>query len=375
MLVSRFSKGRIVAVQKRLRVFWGLLLLLSIGWMFAGAFISSDAYEEGDIGQDLSAEIKTLADGINVDVSADLPLSLLFFIVTGTPVALLSLAFMWRNQRVVAASAAVNPAGNLRRQTIFITILALAFALLIWNMRDVERFIRGGDTGGINVSVITYPVRLFVTYVHEAGHSLAALLTGGQVQGFTVSADGSGLAVTAGGNPSLILPAGYLGAALFGSLLFFLANRVPRWTRALSVLLGLSIIVLTLGYAMPDQGGSPIAMIVGICSGVAMLAMGWQASRIVNLFVLNTLAILTGLNAVFDLWLLIRNPSVGSETALNDAAAFSERITPLLPAAVVAAIWAAVAIAMLAFAVYFGLLKQVGGEISAVMDGQDKVKP
>ncbi len=361
-------------MHKRLKLFWSVILLLSLVWMAGGAFLTSGAYQGGSVGEDLAAEITSLADGINVDVPAGLPLSLLFFIITGAPVALLSLYFLWRNRRAGVSSATRDPESNLRRQTILITLIALVFALLIWHMRDVERMVRGGDPGVVSVSIITYPVRLFVTYVHEAGHSLAALLTGGQVQGFTVSPDGSGLAVTAGGNPALILPAGYLGAALFGSLLFFLANRIPRWTRALSILLGLGVIVLTLSYAMPDQGGSPTALIVGIGSGVAMLAMGWQASRTINLFVLNTLAILTSLNAVFDLWSLIRNPNLGGSGVLNDAAAFSERITPLLPPAVVATMWAAVAVGMLAFAVYFGLLKQVSGEINAVVNGGEKAK-
>ena len=359
-------------MQKRMRALWGLILLVSLGWMGAGAFFTSGAYADSSLEQDLSAEIQRMADSIAVDVPAGIPLSLLFFVVTGAPIALISLYFFWRNQRAITASAVVDAEGSLRRQTILITVLALIFALLIWNIKDVESLIRGGDPGALSVSVIAYPVRLFVTYVHEAGHSLAALLTGGQVLGFTVSPDGSGLAATAGGNPSLILPAGYLGAALFGSLLFFLANRIPRWTRALSILLGLSISALTLSYAMPDSGGSPTAMIVGIGSGVAMLAMGWQASRVVNLFVLNTLAILTGLNALLDLWIVIRNPDIGSGSIANDAAAFSAQITPLLPPAMVAFMWAGVAVAMLAFAMYFGLLKQVGGELSAVVNGKEK---
>ena len=188
----------------------------------------------------------------------------------------------------------------------------------------------------------------------------------------------------------LILPAGYLGAALFGATLFLLANRIPRWTRALSIIIGLSIIVLTLAYAMPndtricespvvtsdiqipDQSGSATAMIIGIGFGVAMLALGWKASRIVNLFALNTLAILTGLHAVMDLWTLTRNPDLGRGVLTNDAAQFSERFTPFFSTEVVAALWAASAVMMLLVAIYFGLIKQVGGEIGEVVNGKDK---
>lgn len=351
-------------MHKRTRIFWGSALLLSIVWMAGGAFFTSAAFDGGAVGQELEANIQRLAADANVAVPASLPLSLAFFLLTGLPVALLALFGLRRARGGSAAIEAAAAGSNLRRQTILITILALILALLIWNISDIERMLRGGEPGAVGVSILGYPIRLFVTFVHEAGHSLAALISGGQVHGFSVSPDGSGLARISGGSLSLILPAGYLGAALFGSLLFLLANRAPRWTRALSILLGLAIIALTLAFAMPDAGGSPTALIVGIGFGLAMLFMGWQASRVVNLLVLETLAILTGLNALLDLSMLVRNPTVGSESLLNDAAAFSQNITPLLPPAVVAALWAAVAVAMLAAAMYFGFLKPASGEIS-----------
>ncbi len=358
------------ASQKRWRLFWGLALLLSIAFMAAGSLMTSGALASAGVGDDLSSEIKSLTSDLSSDLSIglleDLPLPL-FFLGSGLPFALLSLFFFRRNQRALSASSVTDKVeNNLRRQTLFITILALVFALLIWNMRDVQRMVLqpGQEAGAINLSAITYPVRLFVTFIHEAGHSLAALLSGGQVHGFTVSPDGSGLAATSGGNPALILPAGYLGAALFGSLLFFLTNRIPQWTRSLSILVGLSIILLTLSYAMPDQAGNYTALIVGIGFGVLMVLLGWQAPRILNVFMLNTLAILTGLNAVFDLWSLVGNADAGRGELLNDAAAFSRDITPLLPATMIAFIWALVAVAMSALAIYFGLIKQVEGEIS-----------
>lgn len=352
-------------MRTQLKAFWGLLLLVSIVWMAAGTFVTSDAFENGAIGEDIAEGVESLASGVEIDLPQGYPLPLLF-LVSGLPVAALSLFFFWRSGRHVTASANGASAVNIRRQTIAVTALALIVALLIWNMNEVDNALRqaGQQSAGLNLTAVTYPIRLFVTYVHEAGHSLAALLTGGQVQGFTVSPDGSGYAVTAGGNPALILPAGYLGAALFGSLLFFLTNRIPRWTRGLSLLIGLSIIALTLSYAMPDQAGNATALIVGIGYGVAFLLLGWQAPRLVNVFVLNTLAILTGLNAAFDLRQLIQFAGSGTGRVVDDAAAFSRDITPLIPASIIAAIWAAIAVGMLGGAVYFGLLKQVGGEIS-----------
>lgn len=357
-------------MQKRLRIFWGIILLLSILWILVGSVITSDAIDSGSVGIDLTDGIKSLASDINVEVPSEFPLPLAF-IVSGLPLAAISLLFLWRSGKARSTSAVSAAGGNIRRQTILITILALVFALLLWNIRDVEQLVRQSDgtivtqSESLSVSAITYPVRLFVTFVHEAGHSLAALLTGGEVSGFKLSPDGSGQAQVAGGSLALIAPAGYLGAALFGSLLFYVTNRIPKWTRGLSLLMGLAIIALSLSYALPDQAGNVTALITGIGFGVGLIALGWFAPRTINVFLLTTLAILTGLNAVFDLWLLVRNPGVGA--GANDAARFSSEITPLLPTAVVAFLWAAIAVVMLLAAMYFGLIKQVGGEIGEVV--------
>jgi Zn-dependent oligopeptidase len=46
-------------------------------------------------------------------------------------------------------------------------------------------------------NVALYPVKLIVTFFHEFGHALSAILTGGSVDSVTVNSDGSGLAMTA----------------------------------------------------------------------------------------------------------------------------------------------------------------------------------
>ena len=134
---------------------------------------------------------------------------------------------------------------------------------------------------------------------------------GGIVEGFTVSPNGSGVALVAGGNIALIAPAGYLGAALFGTVLFFLTSRKPQWTRGMSVAIGIAIVALTLSFATPDAEQNLTALIIGIGFGVGLIALGAFAPRVVTVFLLNTLAILTGLNAVFDLWRVVRyaNPA------------------------------------------------------------------
>ena len=351
-----------------LRLFWALLLVLSIAWIGLGSFLTSEFFENGRLGSELSTEIQSLGGDMQVDALGNLPLPALF-LATGLPFALISAFFLWRSLKRGSASAGVDPATGIRREALLVSILALVFALFLWNIRATPQ--ANTDIVTATLSPLLWPVRLFVTFIHEAGHSVAALITGGQVKEFTVSPNGSGLAVTAGGDPALILPAGYLGAALFGATLFYLTSRYPKWTRGLSVFVGLSIIILTLLYAGPDNFGNLTANVIGIGFGVALVAQGWLAPRIINVFILNTLALLTGLNAVMDVSYLVRHGDAGIGEIMNDAAAFASAYTPLLPAAVIAFIWSMVAVFMLGAAVYFGLLKPVGGEISDAVKGNN----
>ena len=44
--------------------------------------------------------------------------------------------------------------------------------------------------------ILSYPFQLFVTFIHEGGHALAAVLTGNSVRSLSVAIDTSGLTET-----------------------------------------------------------------------------------------------------------------------------------------------------------------------------------
>lgn len=82
----------------------------------------------------------------------------------------------------------------------------------------------GGEVGRI----ILWPITLFVTYLHEFGHALGTILTGGSVVSLQVNPDGSGMTTSRGGTRSIIILGGYIGSAIFGNLLFLIGARWPR---------------------------------------------------------------------------------------------------------------------------------------------------
>jgi len=79
----------------------------------------------------------------------------------------------------------------------------------------------GGDIG----RKLMYPIRLFVTFLHEFGHAIGAVITGGWGEEVQINADGSGWTRSANGNRAITIMGGYLGSALFGNLLFLVGAR------------------------------------------------------------------------------------------------------------------------------------------------------
>src|SRR5438067_10595168 len=97
--------------------------------------------------------------------------------------------------------------------------------------------------------ILSYPFRIFVTFIHEGGHAVAALLTGNSVQSLSVALNASGETYTTQGgrlSQMLVASAGYLGAMSFGALLLVMIRRAVRPRLVLlasaGVILGLTII-------------------------------------------------------------------------------------------------------------------------------------
>src|SRR4026208_2090400 len=93
---------------------------------------------------------------------------------------------------------------------------------------------------------LTYPFRIFVPFIHEGGHPIAALLTGNSVASLSVATNASGETYTTQGgliSQIFISSAGYVGSMAFGALLLILIRKAVA---ARSVLLGCGIFVFTL---------------------------------------------------------------------------------------------------------------------------------
>src|SRR6185503_14010045 len=121
--------------------------------------------------------------------------------------------------------------------------------------------------------LLTYPFRLSVTFIHEGGHALAALLTGNSVASLSIATNASGETYTSQGgiiSQILVSSAGYVGAMTYGALLLVL---IRRSVAARVVLIGSAGLILTLtliyGFFKPvfsgvSLSGIPFTLLAGI---------------------------------------------------------------------------------------------------------------
>ena len=172
--------------------------------------------------------------------------------------------------------------------------------------------------------VLSYPFQLFVTFIHEGGHALAAVLTGNSVRSLSVALDTSGLTETLTPQGSffsqmLIASAGYLTATAFGALLLWL---VRKRVKARAVLVGSAAIVLGLtivfGFLVPltSLSFSPFTVVSGLIISLVLLAAARYAPPRVRNFLVSFLAMQCVLNSLFnlrDLFVLSLNPNAQTD--------------------------------------------------------------
>lgn len=207
--------------------------------------------------------------------------------------------------------------------------------------------------------ILSYPFRIFVTFIHEGGHAIAALLTGNSVQSLSVAMSGSGETYTTQGgwfSQMFVSSGGYIGAMTFGALLLVLIRRAVA---ARIVLLGSAAIVLALtiifGVVKPlfagvwfSLSGLPFTLFAGVLLSVGLFAVARFASARVASFVVSLLAVQCVLNALLDLKTVFFLSSPFAATVPTDALNMANATG--IPALMWATLWIALSVLILVVA-------------------------
>jgi hypothetical protein len=188
---------------------------------------------------------------------------------------------------------------------------------------------------------VVYPLKIFVVWLHELGHALAALLTGGQVVSIQLFPEEGGLTTTRGGWPFVILSAGYLGSMFFGGLLLYLSSR-RHWGQGLMAALAVLLALSTLLFFR-----NVFAVLYGLLAAAAMFFSAYRLPVTVNFYIVRFIAVASCLYAVLDIRSDLFTAAPAGSGIVNDAVALS-RLTGI-PAIVWAVLWMGVALLVLIF--------------------------
>ena len=208
--------------------------------------------------------------------------------------------------------------------------------------------------------ILSYPFRIFVTFIHEGGHAIAALVTGNSVQSLSVAMNGSGETYTTQGgvfSQMLVSSAGYIGAMTYGALLLVL---IRRSVAARLVLFGSAVVVFALtaifGVVKPlvagtwgSLGGLPFTLLAGVLISVGLFAVARFASARVATFLVSFLAVQCVLNALLDLKTVFFLSSPFATTVPTDALNMANATG--VPAMIWSIVWISLSVLILAVTV------------------------
>jgi hypothetical protein len=188
-------------------------------------------------------------------------------------------------------------------------------------------------------SFVAFPFRIFVVFLHEISHGLAAVVTGGAIESIDLRFDEGGVCRTRGGWPFLILNAGYLGSLLWGATFLVLGERRTH-SRTVIAVIGAFTLVVTLFYVRTLFGFA-----YGLAAGFALLGVAARLERAVSEILLAAIGATSALYAVWD----IASDVLLRHSNQSDAAALAQLTG--IPAIVWGVAWIAVSLGVLGYVV------------------------
>ena len=190
-------------------------------------------------------------------------------------------------------------------------------------------------------TVVVYPLKIFVVFMHEISHGLAAVATGGQIQEIVVVAQEGGHAVTLGGSPFWTLSAGYLGSVGWGGLILILALRA-HLDKSLSILIGVGMVLMSLFYVRNSFG-----LFFGIGFGGIIIVIGIVLNKAINSYIVQIIGLTSCLYAILD----IKSDILDRTHLRSDARMLAEMTN--IPTIVWGILWIIIAITATVFFVNF----------------------
>ena len=177
-------------------------------------------------------------------------------------------------------------------------LVALGIMVLLWLFPGAQN--------------LMLPLQYLNTHLHEMGHALAAVLTGGSVESIQVHADGSGVTLARYAYPTVVASAGYVGASFFGAILIACSRDAKSSSYAL---LGVAVILL-----VEDTfwlRGDVVGMVTGFAYLAGFTALGFTLRGWAAIIVAQFIGIQQCLSSLQSVFAIV-NPRILAFTD-NDA--------------------------------------------------------
>lgn len=174
---------------------------------------------------------------------------------------------------------------------------------------------------------IVYPVKLFVVFLHEVSHGIAAILTGGTIEKIVIDKEVGGQAITIGGSRFVILSSGYLGSLIFGGTILVLSSK-QKYAKYLSLCIAVLMLVITIGFVRNLFG-----LIFGLLFVASLLFTYFKLSANINRILLRSL----GFASCIYVFLDIREDIFTLRYTRSDAVALAE--LTWIPSYIWGALW------------------------------------
>lgn len=242
------------------------------------------------------------------------------------------------------------------RPQLLLLLLATAITVALWFIPLAEYLI--------------YPIRLFTTFIHESGHALIAVLTGGSVQSLTIASDGSGEVYSASTGmigELLTSSAGYLATTAFGVMMLYLIRRsfsANKILVALGIFVGVVTVIFTIISPVfnflslnASVGSIAFTAVAGGLLAAALLGLGLYSSLRVANFAVAFLAVQCLLNAALDLInvFFINSPFSGANVQTD---AGNMATATGIPSVVWVVIWMGISLLMISLGLRLYAVKQ-----------------
>jgi len=186
---------------------------------------------------------------------------------------------------------------------------------------------------------VVFPLRIFVVLLHEISHALAAIATGGTVERIVLHMDEGGATYVRGGNPFIMLSAGYLGSLLWGLALIEVAGMRPSRARRALAALGVFVLLVAALYVRNVFG-----FLFALAFGGALFAASQRLRARGVAIVLLVLGLTSALYALLD----IRSDVLARPHLMSDARMLAELTG--VPTLVWGVLWTVIALAACWFA-------------------------